>query len=151
MKPDLEKAVYEISQKMEQLRVMQENRSHSEDLTERDIMILNVLSQRGKMPVSEIANAIPNASDSTISMNITKLWREKRMVSKTKDPENQRTTIVELTEAGKKEVELHNNQRAERFKALFQAIEVNDEERVVLTNVLDRAIKFFEKHLQIQS
>ncbi|MCK4499415.1 winged helix DNA-binding protein [Candidatus Babeliales bacterium] len=147
MKPDFEKAVYEISQKMEQLRAMQESRSHSEDLTARDMMILNVLSQRGKMPVSEISNAIPNASNSTISMNITKLWREKRMVSKTKDPENQRTTIVELTEAGKKAVEVHNKQKAERFKALFQAIEVSDEERIVLTKVLDRAIRFFEKYL----
>ena len=110
-------------------------------------MILNVLSQRGKMSVSEIVNAIPNAIDSTISINVTKLWREKRMVSKTKNPENQRTTIVELTDTGKKEVELHKYQKAERFKALFQAIEVNDEECVVLTNVLDRAIRFFEKHL----
>ncbi|RKY12396.1 MAG: hypothetical protein DRP52_04700, partial [Planctomycetota bacterium] len=47
-------------------------------------------------------------SDSTISVNITKLWREKRMVSKTKDPENQRTTIVELTEAGKRAIEIYN-------------------------------------------
>ena len=147
MTPDLEKAVYEISQKMEQLRVMQESRSHSEDLTERDIMILNVLSQRGKMSISEIVNAIPNVTDSTISTNVTKLWREKRMVSKTKDPENQRTTIVELTDIGKNAVEAHNEQKAERFKTLFRAIEVSDEERLILTKVLDRAIRFFEKRL----
>ena len=81
---------------------------YAENLSKRDMIILNVLSQRGKMSVSEIANAIPNASDSTISVNITKLWREKQMVSKTKDPENQRTTIVELTEAGKKAIEIYN-------------------------------------------
>ena len=99
------------------------------------------------MTVSGIVNAIPNATDSTISINVTKLWREKRMVSKTKNPENQRTTIVELTDTGKKTIEVYNKQKTERFKALFQAIEVNDEERVVLTNVLDRAIKFFEEYL----
>jgi len=147
MEADLEKAVYEISDKMEQLKAMQESLSHSGDLTERDIMILNALSQRGKMSISEIAIAVPNVADSTISSNVTKLWREKRLVSKTKNPDNQRTTIVELTDTGKKAVEVYKKQKAERFKALFQAIKVNDEERIVLIRVLDRAIRFFEKRL----
>ena len=147
MGPDLEKAILEISLRMRLLKAMQEDKSLSEDLTERDVMILELLNKREKMTVSEIAAADPNVSDSTISTDVTKLWRDKKMVSKTISPENQRTTIVELTEKGKKAIEVINKQRAERFKTLFQAIEVTDDEKQVLLKILARAIPFFDKHL----
>ena len=128
---------------------MQEDKSLSEGLTERDVMILELLNKREKMTVSEIAAADPNVSDSTISTDVTKLWRDKKMVSKTISPENQRTTIVELTEKGKKAIEVINKQRTERFKTLFQAIEVTDDEKQVLLKILARAIPFFDKHLRL--
>ena len=147
MGPNLEKAILELSLKMRLLKALQEDKSPSENLTERDVMILQLLNERDKMTVSQIAAADPSASDSTISTNITKLWRDKKLVSKTISPENQRTTIVELTDKGKKAIELANQQRAERFKTLFQAIEVTDDEKQVLLNILTRAIAFFDKHL----
>jgi len=69
------------------------------------------------------------------------------MVSKTISPENQRTTIVELTDKGKKAIELVNKQRTERFNTLFHALEVTDGEKDVLLKILNRAIPFFDKHL----
>jgi len=54
---------------------------------------------------------------------------------------------VELTEKGKQTVELINQQRAERFQVLFDAIKVTDDEKEILIKVLDRAIAFFDKHL----
>jgi DNA-binding MarR family transcriptional regulator len=147
MGPDLEKAILEISLKMRLLKAMQEDESPSENLTERDVMILQLLNDQGKMTVSQIAAANPNISDSTISTNITKLWREKQMVSKTISPENQRTTIVELTDKGKKAIEIINKQRAERFRTLFHALEVTDGEKDVLLKILNRAIPFFDKYL----
>jgi len=147
MGPDLEKAILEISLRMRLLKATQEDESLSEGLTERDVMILELLSERGKMTVSQIAAANPNISDSTISTNITKLWREKQMVSKTISPANQRTTIVELTDKGKKAIGLVNKQRAERFNTLFHALEVTDGEKDVLLKILNRAIPFFDKHL----
>jgi len=147
MGPDLEKAILEISLKMRLLKAMQEDKSPLENLTERDVMILQLLNERGKMTVSQIAAADPSASDSTISTNITKLWRDRKMVSKTISPENQRTTIVELTEKGKKAIEIINKQRSERFNTLFHAINVTDDEKHVLLNIVTRAIAFFDRHL----
>jgi len=147
MGPDLEKAILEISLRMRLLKAMQEDESPSAGLTERDVTILRLLDERCKMTVSQIAAAEPNVSDSTISTNITKLWRDKQMVSKTISPENQRTTIVELTDKGKKAIEVVNKQRTERFKTLFQALEVTDDEKQVLLKILNRAIPFFDKHL----
>ena len=76
MGPDLEKAILEISLRMRLLKAMQEDESPSAGLTERDVMILRLLNERGKMTVSQIAAAEPSVSDSTISTNITKLWRD---------------------------------------------------------------------------
>ncbi len=151
MGPDLEKAIYEVSQRMRLLRAMQEDKTSADDLSEREIMILGLLGQRGAMTVSQIAQANPSVSDSTISTSITKLWRNRKMVSKTISPQNQRTTIVDLTAKGTEAIETVNKQRTERFKTLFKAIEMTDKEKEVFLKVLNRAIGFFDKHLEIGS
>ena len=149
MESDLENGIHLLSFRMRLLRAMQEENSTSVGLTERDAMILALLNEHGRMPVSQISSAEPNVSDSTISTTVTKLWREKGMVSKTISPENQRTTIVELTDKGRKAIEILNKQRSERFKTLLQAIEVTDDEKAVLLKVVGRAIAFFDKHLEL--
>ena len=149
MGPDLEKAIQEISLRMRLIKAMQEEKSSSDSLSEREAMILALLNERSRMTISQIAAADPNISDSTVSTTITKLWRNKKMVSKTISPENQRTTIVELTDKGRKAIEIFNKQRAERFNTLFHAIKVTEEEKQVMLRVLGRAIAFFDKHLGI--
>jgi DNA-binding MarR family transcriptional regulator len=147
MGPDLTKAIHEISLRMRLLRAGQEDKSASEGLTERDVIIIELLNERGKMTISQIAQAYPTISDSTISTNVTRLWRDNKMVSKTISPENQRTTIVELTDKGKKAIEHVKRQRAERYQTLFDAINVTDGEKEVFTKILTRAIAFFDKYL----
>jgi DNA-binding MarR family transcriptional regulator len=134
---------------MRLIRAAQEEKSSSEGLTERDVIILELLKESGKMTISQIAQAYPTISDSTISTNITKLWRDNKMVTKTISPENQRTTIVELTDEGKKAIELIKQQRAERYQTLFTAINVTDDEKEVFTKILMRAVAFFDKYLEL--
>jgi len=145
MVPKLASLIEELSARMRRLKAMQEEQLSSEHLTERDVLILGLLHERGRMTVSQIAAAEANASDSTISTNITKLWRDK-IVSKTFDPADQRTTIIELTDKGRGKIETVNKQRAERYRKLFEAINVTDDEKMVLMKVLSRAIDFFDKH-----
>lgn len=147
MGPDLTKAIHEISLRMRLIRAGQEDKSASEGLTERDIIILELLNERGKMTISQIAQAYPSISDSTISTNVTRLWRDDKMVSKTISPENQRTTIVELTDKGRKAIGLVKQQRAERYQTLFTAINVTADEKEVFTKILTRAIAFFDNYL----
>ena len=145
MGPDLEKAILGVSLRMRILRAQQEGGAPAA-LGERETLLLEMVSEHGKMTVLQIAAAYPGVSESTISTTVTKLWREK-MVSKTINPENQRITFVELTEKGKKVLDVIKKQRAERFNELFHAIKVSDEEREVFTRVLNRAIDYFDKHL----
>ncbi len=147
MEQVIERAIRELSFRMRLLKAKQEDESAPEVLTEREAMILGLLQERGRLSVSQIAAADPNVSDSTISTDVTRLWRDKQMVTKTISPENQRTTIVELTDKGKKAFELIQKQRAERFKTLFKAINVTDNEKRVLITVLKRALTHLDKHL----
>jgi len=143
--PDLERAIDEISLRMRLLRARQEE-TDSESLTEREIMLLELIEGHGKMTVSQIAVSYPGVSESTISTGVTKLWRDK-LVSKTINPENQRITIVALTEKGKKALGVVKRQRAERFNTLFHAIETTDDEKQVFLRVLTRAIAYFDEIL----
>jgi len=131
---------------MRMLKAMQEDKSDTGVLSDREVMILTLLNEHGKMAVSEVAAADPTASDSTISTAITKLWRQKKMVSKTISPESQRVTIVEITENGKKALETVMAHRMERFKSLLLAIQVTDGEKDVLIDVCRRAVKFMDEH-----
>lgn len=147
MGPDLEKAILEISLRMRLMRAVQEDSAGTDSLSERDVMILELLGDRGVMTVSQIAAMAPGASESTVSTTITKLWRDKKMVSKTISPQNQRTTNIELTAKGRETIESFNNLRAERFGALFGAMNVTDDEKGVLLRILARAIPILDEHL----
>lgn len=147
MGPDLEWAIHEISLRMRLLRARQEN-TGSQNLTEREIMLLELIEGQGKMTVSQIAAAYPGVSESTVSTGVTKLWRDK-LVSKTINPENQRVTIVALTEEGRKALAVVKRQRSERFNTLFHAIETTDDEKQVFVRVLTRAIAYFDEILAI--
>jgi DNA-binding MarR family transcriptional regulator len=148
MGPELEKVMFELGLRMRLLRAAQEEAVSPENLTERDTLILELLNDQGEMTVSQIAATTPNISDSTISTNITKLWRQK-LVSKTISPENQRVTMVKLTDKGKKAIDIVNEQRLERFQMFFKAIQVTGEEKEVILRVFGRAVEFFDKYLKL--
>lgn len=143
MGPDLEKAIHELSLRMRLIRAMQEDRQPEETLTERESLILHQLAEQGTMSVSQIAEAWPNVSESTVSMTLTRLWK-RHLVSKTISPENQRVTQVDLTEKGRDELGKILSQRAERFQALFEAISVTPEEKEALIRICQRGVEFLD-------
>lgn len=149
MGPDLEKAMNELSFRMRLIRASQEEHLFQE-ISERESLILQQLYEQGPLSISEIAGAWPNVSESTISLTITKLWKDKGLVSKTINPENQRVTIVELTDKGKKELELILKQRSERLSTLFKAINVTPEEKAALIRICQKGVKFLDEHLGIK-
>jgi DNA-binding MarR family transcriptional regulator len=150
MGPEFERAINELSLRMRMLRAIQEDSAPSGALTERETLILQLLGERRQMTVTQIADAWPNVSESTISMTITKLWREFGLVSKTISPQNQRITLIELTEKGKAELENIFVQRNERIKTLFDSINTTEEEKRVLVDICQRGVKFLDQFLGVQ-
>ena len=147
MGPELEQAVHELALRMRMIRAIQEDMAPAGSLTEREALIMHLLKERGQMTVTQIAEAWPNVSESTVSMTITKLWRKLGLVSKTIDPENQRVTLVELTDKGRVELETIFHQRSQRIKALFDSINTTDEEKEVLISVCQRGVKALDQFL----
>ncbi len=149
MRPDLAKAMRDLTLRMRLIRAAQEQFGQIR-LTERELLILELLSENGPMSVSKLSLADPAASDSTISSTISRLWRSK-LVTKTISPENQRTTIIDLTDKGKKTVEALNKQREERLQTFFQAISTTNGEEEIMLNIFYRAIKFLDERLGIRN
>jgi DNA-binding MarR family transcriptional regulator len=150
MPMELGKLIDDLSMRMRLMRAGQEAATTADDLNERDILLLELLSNRGRMAVSEISAAYPNVSESTISTNITKLWKNKKLVSKTINPDNQRMTFVDLTNKGREFLGVIKQQRAERMATLFRAMKFSDEEREVMERVTSRAVEFFDEYLGLK-
>jgi len=148
--PDLEKAIHELSLRMRLIRFMQDEKELLEELSERDNLLLQLLAENGTMTVSEIAAAYPTVSESTISTSLTKLWRDKGMISKKISPENQRITLVELTDKGRNALAEVMKSRGRTYSAFFHAIQVTDNERDVLIRICQRAVQYMDEHLGLR-
>ncbi|MBN1796783.1 MAG: MarR family transcriptional regulator [Sedimentisphaerales bacterium] len=147
MGPKLAEAIIGLSKRMLAMKIQQEDCQADEMLNEREFVILSLLKENGTMNVSDIAEADPSVSYSTISTDITRLWRDKKMVTKTIDPDNQRVTLVELTDKGRKSVEFRQKQKDERFKKLYEALDPSKEEAKTLIDVCNRASEYLDNIL----
>ena len=67
MRPDLAKAMHDLTFRMRLLKAGQEEQVGKDCLTEREMLILELLAESGPMSVSQLSLADPGASDSTIS------------------------------------------------------------------------------------
>lgn len=144
MSPELIKSIMGLTRKMLTMKALQENSDSDQGIGERELMILNLLREKGRTSVSEISTAVPSVSYSTISTDITRLWRHEKLVTKTIDPENQRVTLVELTDKGKKVAEELQNKRDDRMARLYEAMDPTSEEEKVIIRVCDRATHYFD-------
>jgi DNA-binding MarR family transcriptional regulator len=150
MGPEFEKALNELGLRMRMLRAIQEDAAPAGALTERETLFLQFIGEQGRMAVTQIATAWPNVSESTVSMTISKLWR-KGLVSKTISPENQRVTLVELTDKGAAELNTFLKHRTQRLQALFDSIHMTAEEKQTLINICQRGVVVLDRILSIQN
>ena len=148
MSPELMNAIVELSRKMLTLEAIQETQATAGAVTERELIILELLKEKGVLSVSDIAEQIPSVSYSTISTDITRLWRDNKMVTKTVDPENQRVTLVDLTDKGRKTAETMLKQRDNRMSELYKAMNTTSQEEEVIIKVSNRASKYFDNLLK---
>ena len=120
------------------------------DLSDRETLILELIATKDHMSISEICKLYPTVSNSTISTTITKLWRDKKLVSKTILPENQRSTVVGLTDAGKKVLEEVRKTQSETFKNVSRSLGLSPEQDEFFHLFIKNAITFFDKKLGLK-
>lgn len=146
---DLTKLIDEISLRMRLFKAAEEAGTPLDDLTDREVLILELLNERGKLNISEIAAAFSRVATSTISVTITKLWRGKGLVVKAIDPGNQRATTVELSAKGVAAVAAIKKGRAERYRELVQALGIEAKEHELLKSIIARAVEHFDQRLDL--
>lgn len=144
----LEDLIFAIGTKVRILRSLREREDQAEALPERQTLILELLDMRGPMSVSEISGYFPGVGDSTTSNDITTLWRDRKMVSKEFDDQDQRTHRVTLTRKGKQAVEALRMNRAESYKELLGAIVLTEKEREIFERILNNTLSLLDKHLE---
>lgn len=147
MQKTTEMLIYEMSLRVRLYMASKELERRVEDLTERESLLIELLGLKEEMSISEIANLYASVSNSTISTTITKLWKDKKLVDKKILPENQRITVVSLTEKGKKVLEEIKKRQSVVFKTVAKSLGLSQEENVYFRDILENAIKFFDENL----
>jgi DNA-binding MarR family transcriptional regulator len=142
--------IYEISLRVRLYAASKVPQDRIEDLSERECVLLELLGMKEEMSISEICKFYSKVSSSTISMTITRLWKDKKLVDKKILPENQRITIVSLTEQGRNVLEEVKKKRATVYKTLTKSLELTADHEEIFRSVLENSISFFDRKLGLK-
>lgn len=138
----LERLIDEISVKMRLLKVAQDTKVTGQ-YSEREILLLELIDAKKKMSISELTTSFKVVSKSIISSTISNFWKA-QIVNKERDIENQRIAYVSLTPRGKKLLNTIRKQKDERFSILIKALDLNPEQKEMIKQILENAIKMFD-------
>ncbi|MFC1859416.1 MarR family winged helix-turn-helix transcriptional regulator [Thermodesulfobacteriota bacterium] len=150
MEKNIEILIHELSFRVRLYRLLTSAESKIEDLTDRELLILEIISIKENMSISDIAALYPKVSGSTISTTITKLWKDKKLVNKTILPENQRVTIVNLTAKGKQVVEQIKKTDAMVYSTITKSFDIPIDYNEFIENIIERSIEFFDRELGLR-
>ena len=146
----VEMMIYELSFRVRLFRMSKSAEIRTEDLTEREALLLEILSMKENMSISDIAALYPAVSGSTISTTITRLWKDKKLVNKTILPENQRVRIVNLTEKGKEMVEQIKETDSNVYKTVTTSLDLPPEFNKFILETLEKSIAYFDGELGLK-
>ncbi len=146
---NLEHLINDISVRVRLIKAAQEAKNEFE-YSEREILLLELLEAKGKMNITELSEAYQVVGTSIISATITKLWK-KKIVAKEKDFDNQRITYVSLTQKGKQVLLEIIKNKSERFKILIEALNLDNEQRRILEEILKKAVGLLDIKLGLKS
>jgi DNA-binding MarR family transcriptional regulator len=119
-------------------------------LSERETLLLELIGTKEEMCISEIAEFFDGVSSSTVSTTVTKLWRQRKLVHKAILPENQRITMVSLTDEGKKLVVQMKKDQSMAYKTILQSLDMAPEQGEHLKALLENSIRFLDAKLGLK-
>ena len=129
-------------------KLSEENRVN--DLSDREVLLLELIDIKGSMNISEIGNFYPKVSNSTISTTISKLWKEKKLVDKNILPEDQRITAVSLTDEGRKVLGQIKKNQTDVFNSVAESLGLSAEQDQPFQQILEKSIVFFDELLGLR-
>lgn len=155
MSAKLARSIYEVSllTRLLKARIQLENAQETpEDLNEREILILDLLGERGELRVSDILEYFPKTAASTISSDLAKLGKRRkdgdRLIAKSINEENERERIISLTDEGKNKLAVVKKNRTPVFSTLIRMLALDEEKLKVFEEVLEDTVKRMREELR---
>lgn len=115
-------------------------------LNDRQLLILEMLSDRKQLSVSELCECFKNVGQSTISTDI-KLFRSRGWIHKKLSTADERVHLIELTGEGEKKIKEIQTRGVKTYLPLAKAIGKNEDELQVLAKIVRRAIEELDHFL----
>lgn len=144
MKMTIEMLIYEMAFRVRVFRMSQGTEKRFGKLTDRDMLLLEILNVNDNARISDICKLYPIVSSSTISNSISRLWKEHRLVDKKINPNNQRETTVSLTAKGKKVIEEIKQSHIKVYKTISESLNLTEDEEQVFRDALRKGIDYFD-------
>ena len=147
MSENIKKLMYEISLRVRLFRNSKKAGKHVVVLTQRERLLVELIGMRDNMSVSEISQLCPTVSNSTISTTIARLWKDRKLVEKRIQPENQRITNVSLTAEGRSVLNAIKTWESEVYKDIAESLGLSTEQDEYFKAVIEIATIFFNHQL----
>ena len=142
--------LYELSLRVRVLRASRESTADtSSALTRREELLLEIIGLRGQSSVSSIRALYPSVTLSSISSSITELWK-KKLVEKHVNPDDQRLTMIKLSEKGKEVLTSIRKSQKIMLGKVTESLNLTEEQEVLLKDLLFRSINYFDQHLDLK-
>ena len=142
--------LYELSLRVRVLRASRESAADkSSALTRREELLLEIIGLREQSSVSSIRASYPSATLSAISSSITELWK-KKLVEKHVNPDDQRLTMVRLSENGKEVLTSIRKSQKIMFGKVTESLNITGQQEVLVRDLLIRSINFFDQYLDLK-
>jgi hypothetical protein len=142
--------LYELSLRVRVLRASRESAADkSSALTRREELLLEIIGLREQSSVSSIRASYPSATLSSISSSITELWK-KKLVEKHVNPDDQRLTMVRLSENGKEVLTSIRKSQKIMFGKVTESLNITGQQEVLVRDLLIRSINFFDQYLDLK-
>ncbi len=150
MKKNTELLIYDMAVRVRLYIASKISEKKVGDLTDRESLLIELIGIKGSMSISEIGNLYPTVSNSTISMTITNLWKKKKLVDKRILPENQRMTIVTLTEKGQKILSEIRRTQSDVFSTIAKSFGLSPDQVENIQEIIEHAIGYFDNTLGLK-
>jgi DNA-binding MarR family transcriptional regulator len=142
--------LYELSLRVRVLRASQESiEDKSSALTRREELLLELIGLRVQSSVSSIRASYPSVTLSSISSSITELWK-KKLVEKHVNPDDQRLTMITLSEKGKAVLTSIRKSQKIMLGKVTESLNLTEEQEVLVKDLLFQSINYFDRHLDLK-
>ena len=140
----------ELNLRVRLLRASRESTADkSSALTLREELLIEIIGLREQSSISSIRASYPSATLSSISSSITELWK-KKLVEKHVNPDDQRLTMVKLSENGKKVLTSIRKSQRNVLGKVKESLNLTGEQEVLVRDLLIRSINYFDQYLDLK-